>query len=232
MVEFQLDAAVLSYVRERHTGEMKYPPGIPLCEEKTHRSNEMRRNGLHFREEKKKVNIPIVKEVITWIVEIAIVLAIAFVFVYYIGLRTSVVGPSMTPTLENKQEILVNRFIYSVSNPKPNDIVVFLPNGNEKAHYYVKRIIGVPGDTVQIKDGAVYVNGELFDEAVETAAILDAELAAEEITLGEDEYFVLGDNRNNSEDSRYANIGNVKKEYIIGKAWFVVSPYSEFGFLE
>ena len=192
----------------------------------------MRKNGLHFGQEKKKVNIPLIKEVIVWILEIAIVLVIAFVFVYYIGLRTSVVGSSMAPTLENKQEILVNRFIYSVSNPKPNDVVVFLPNGNEKAHYYVKRVIGVPGDTVQIKDGAVYVNGELFEEAVETAAILDAELAADEITLGEDEYFVLGDNRNNSEDSRYANIGNVKKEYIIGKAWFVVSPYSEFGFLE
>ena len=192
----------------------------------------MRRNGLHFGQEKKKVNIPLIKEVIAWIVEIAIVLAIAFVFVYYIGLRTSVVGSSMAPTLENKQEILVNRFIYSVSDPKPNDVVVFLPNGNEKAHYYVKRIIGVPGDTVQIKDGAVYVNGGLFEEAVETAAILDAELAADEITLEEDEYFVLGDNRNNSEDSRYANIGNVKKEYIIGKAWFVVSPYSDFGFLE
>lgn len=192
----------------------------------------MRRSGLHFGREKKKVNIPIVKEVITWIVEIAIVLVIAFVFVYYIGLRTSVVGSSMAPTLENKQEILVNRFIYLVSDPKPNDIVVFLPNGNEKAHYYVKRVIGVPGDTVQIQDGAVYVNGELFEEAVETAAILDAELAADEILLGEDEYFVLGDNRNNSEDSRYANIGNVKKEYIIGKAWFVVSPYKDFGFLE
>lgn len=192
----------------------------------------MRRSGLHFGREKKKVNIPVVKEVLTWIIEIAIVLVIAFVFVYYIGLRTSVVGQSMAPTLENKQEILVNRFIYSVSNPKTNDIVVFLPNGNEKAHYYVKRIIGVPGDKVQIKDGAVYVNGELFEEAVETAAILDAELAAEEIVLGEDEYFVLGDNRNNSEDSRYANIGNVKKEYIIGKAWFVVSPYKDFGFLE
>ncbi len=192
----------------------------------------MRRSGLHFGREKKKVNIPIVKEVITWMIEIAIVLGIAFVFVYYIGLRTSVVGQSMAPTLENKQEILVNRFIYSISNPKPNDIVVFLPNGNEKAHYYVKRIIGVPGDTVQIKDGAVYVNGGLFEEAVETAAILDAELAADEIVLGEDEYFVLGDNRNNSEDSRYANIGNVKKEYIIGKAWFVVSPYKEFGFLD
>ena len=189
----------------------------------------MRRSGLHFGKEKKKVNVPIVKEVITWILEIAIVLVIAFVFVYYIGFRTSVVGNSMSSTLENRQEILVNRFIYSISNPKPNDIVVFLPNGNEKSHYYVKRVIGVPGDTVQILDGAVYVNGELFEEAVETAAILDAELAAEEIELAED---VLGDNRNNSEDSRYANIGNVKKEYIIGKAWFIVSPFKDFGFLD
>lgn len=192
----------------------------------------MRKSGLHFGKEKKKVNVPIVKEVVTWMIEIAIVLVIAFVFVYYIGFRTSVVGNSMSPTLENRQEILVNRFIYSVTNPKPNDIVVFLPNGNEKSHYYVKRVIGVPGDTVQIRDGAVYVNGELFDEEVETAAVLDAELAAEEIRLAEDEYFVLGDNRNNSEDSRYANIGNVKKEYIIGKAWFIVSPFKNMGFLD
>ncbi|GFI28196.1 signal peptidase I P [Lachnospiraceae bacterium] len=192
----------------------------------------MRRRGLHFGQEKKKVNLPVMKNAVVWMLEIAIVLAIAFVFVYYIGFRTSVVGQSMAPTLENKQEILVNRFIYSISDPKPNDIVVFLPNGNEKAHYYVKRVIGVPGDTVQIKDGAVYVNGELFEEKVETAAILDAELASEKIVLEEDEYFVLGDNRNNSEDSRYANIGNVKKEYMIGKAWFIVSPYQKFGFID
>ncbi len=191
-----------------------------------------RKRGLHFGREKKKVNIPIVKEVVSWVIEIVIVLVIAFVFVYYIGLRTSVVGQSMAPVLENKQEILVNRFIYSLTSPKPNDIVVFLPNGNEKSHYYVKRVIGVPGDKVQVKDGAVYVNGELFEEKGERAAILDAGLAAEEILLGEDEYFVLGDNRNNSEDSRYANIGSVKKQYIIGKAWFIVSPYKNFGFLE
>ncbi len=191
-----------------------------------------KKNGLHFGQEKKKVNIPVIREIVTWVVEICIVLAIAFVFVHYIGLRTSVVGQSMSPTLENRQEILVNRFIYSISNPKPNDIIVFLPNGNEKSHYYVKRVIGVPGDVVQVKDGAVYVNGELFEEAVETAAILDAELAEEEIRLEEDEYFVLGDNRNNSEDSRYANIGNVKKEHITGKAWFIVSPYKDFGFLD
>lgn len=191
-----------------------------------------RKNGLHFGHEKKKVNVPIIKEVITWVIEIVIVLAIAFVFVYFIGLRTSVVGQSMAPTLENKQEILVNRFVYSITNPKPNDIIVFLPNGNKKSHYYVKRVIAVPGDTVQIKDGTVYVNGEVFQEEAETAPIIDAELAAEEITLGEDEYFVLGDNRNNSEDSRYANIGNIKKEYIIGKAWFIVSPFDKFGFLD
>ncbi|MBO5302838.1 MAG: signal peptidase I [Lachnospiraceae bacterium] len=191
-----------------------------------------RKRGLHFGREKKKVNIPLIKEIITWMAEILITLVIAFVLVFYIGMRTSVVGESMEPTLGNNQEILINRFIYSITNPKPNDVVVFLPNGNEKSHYYVKRVIGVPGDTVQIKDGVVYVNGEVFDEAVETAAILDAELAAEEIVLGEDEYFVLGDNRNDSEDSRYANIGNVKKEYIIGKAWFIWSPKEDFGFLE
>ena len=191
-----------------------------------------RKNGLHFGREKKKVNIPIIKEVITWVVEIAIVLGIAFVFVYYIGMRTSVVGQSMTPVLKNNQEILINRFIYLLTDPRPNDIIVFLPNGNEKSHYYVKRVIVTPGDTVQIQEGTVFVNGEPFEEAVETDAILDAELAGEEILLGEDEYFVLGDNRNNSEDSRYANIGNVKKQHIIGKAWFITSPYEDFGFIK
>ncbi len=122
--------------------------------------------------------------------------------------------------------------VYLLSDPKPGDIVVFLPNGNEKSHYYVKRVIGIPGDTVQIKEGEVYVNGELFEDEDEFAPILDAELAAEPVKLEEDEYFVLGDNRNNSEDSRYANIGNVKKEYIIGKAWFIISPYDSMGFIK
>lgn len=191
-----------------------------------------RKKGLNFGREKKKVNVPIVKEVISWILEIILVLVIALTLVYYVGLRTSVVGQSMAPTLENKEKILINRFIYSVQDPKPNDVIVFLPNGNEKSHYYVKRVIGVPGDRVQIKDGIVYVNGEPFEEKLAVPEITDAELAAEEIKLEKDEYFVLGDNRNNSEDSRYANIGNIKKEYIIGKVWFIVSPYSKFGRLE
>lgn len=190
-----------------------------------------RGNGLNFGKQRKKVNIAIVKEVIGWITEILMVVLIAWTFVYFAGLRTSVVGQSMAETLNGGDEILVNRFIYKITDPKANDIIVFLPNGNEKSHYYVKRVIAVPGDTVLIQNGAVYVNGQLFEEEIEVASIEEAGIASEEITLGKDEYFVLGDNRNNSEDSRYANIGNVKKEYIIGKAWFRVAPWSDFGFL-
>ena len=95
----------------------------------------------------------------------------------------------------------------------------------------MKRVIAVPGDTILIQNGEVYVNGEPFTEEVDVSAMEDAGLATEEMTLGNDEYFVLGDNRNNSEDSRYANIGNIKKEYIIGKAWFRITSWSNFGFL-
>lgn len=190
-----------------------------------------KRSGLNFGRRKKKVNMGIVKEVAGWIFEIVVTILIAFTCVYFAGLRTSVVGQSMEGTLSSGDEILVNRFLYKVTDPKPNDLVVFLPNGNEKSHYYVKRVIAVPGDTVLIRNGAVYVNGELFQEEAEVASIEEAGLAAEEITLGDDEYFVLGDNRNNSEDSRYANIGNVKKEYMIGKAWFRIAPLGKFGFL-
>ena len=190
-----------------------------------------KRSGLNFGRRKKKVNMGIVKEVAGWIFEIVVTILIAFTCVYFAGLRTSVVGQSMEGTLSSGDEILVNRFLYKVTDPKPNDLVVFLPNGNEKSHYYVKRVIAVPGDTVLIKNGAVYVNGELFQEEAEVASIEEAGLAAEEITLEDDEYFVLGDNRNNSEDCRYANIGNVKKEYMIGKAWFRIAPLGKFGFL-
>ncbi len=189
------------------------------------------RSGLNFAKRKKKINMTVVKEVGAWAIEIAITLLLAFTFVYFIGLRTSVVGQSMAETLHSGDEILVNRFIYKVTNPKANDIIVFLPNGNEKSHYYVKRVVAVPGDTVLIKEGTLYVNGEPFEEEIDAASMEEAGLASEEITLAADEFFVLGDNRNNSEDSRYANIGNIKKEYIIGKAWFRVAPLGDIGFL-
>lgn len=191
-----------------------------------------RRSGLDFSRRRRKVNKTLAKEVDTWIGEIAIAVLFALVLVYFVGYRADVVGPSMLGTLAEGDEVLVNRFVYKLTQPKTNDIVVFFPNGNEKSHLYIKRVIGVPGDTVQIKNGTVYVNGKVFDEKIEAASIEHAELAEDEIEVGEDEFFVLGDNRNNSEDSRYANIGNVKKEYIVGKAWFIVSPLKDFGFVK
>ncbi len=190
-----------------------------------------RRSGPNFAKQKKKINITAAGEAAVWIAEIAITVMLAFTFVYFIGLRTSIVGQSMANTLNEGDNILVNRFIYKVTDPKYNDVIVFLPNGNEKSHYYVKRVVAVPGDTLEIKKGRVYVNGKAFQEEADVPSIEDAGLASEEITLGADEYFVLGDNRNNSEDSRYANIGNIKKGYIIGKAWFRAASLRDFGFI-
>ena len=137
----------------------------------------------------------------------------------------------MESTVSDGSQILVNRFIYNVKSPKSGDVIVFLPNGNEKSHYYVKRVIGVPGDKVQIKSGLLYVNGELYDTE-DTDTIKNAGVAEEEITVGEDEYFVLGDNRNASKDSRDKAVGVIKRDQIIGKAWLRVLPFDNFGKLE
>jgi len=189
------------------------------------------KGGLSFRRQKRKKNLKVAQEVLIWAVEIALTIFLAFILVYFIGLRTSAVGQSMAETIYNGDSIFVNRLVYAVSDPKPNDIIVFRPNGNEKSHLYVKRVIGVPGDTVQIVQGIVYVNGEVFDEAVSVPSIEEPGIAMEPIVLEEDEYFVLGDNRNNSEDSRFVNIGNVRKEYIIGKVWFRMVSFSDFEFM-
>lgn len=188
--------------------------------------------GLNFYREKKKINIGLLKEIAVWIVEILLTIAAAIIMVSFFGFRVSVIGPSMSPTLESGEKVLVNRFVYKLFDPKQNDLIVFQPNGNEKSHYYVKRVIALPGDTVQIKDGKIYVNGELLIENVETEKIENAMMAENEIVVGEDEYFVLGDNRNNSEDSRYASIGNVKKDHITGQAWMVVYPFDRIGLLK
>lgn len=191
--------------------------------------------GLEFgRKKERRINLSLFQEILVWIVEIAITIAIAVVFTYFFGVRSTVVGPSMSPQLADGDEVLIDRFLYKFISPKAGDIIAFLPNGNTNTHYYLKRVVAVPGDTVRIKDGAVYVNGEEYEEEkeIEIARMEDAGIAASEITLAEDEYFVLGDNRNNSEDSRFASIGNVKEAYIIGKAWFVIAPRDKLGWIQ
>lgn len=191
-----------------------------------------KRKGLTFYQKKKKINVGLIKEIISWIFWICVSGFLAVVIVFCIGMKTSVIGTSMEPCLYNGQSIFLNRIIYKISSPKVGDVVVFYPNGNDKLHLYVKRVVAVAGDTVQIKSGKLYVNGEAKEDLF-TDKIADAGVAENEITLGEDEYFVIGDNCNSSEDSRSANIGNVKKNYIIGQAWFKTALNdSALGFIE
>lgn len=191
-----------------------------------------RRKGLTFYQKKKKLNIVLIKEIASWFFWIFVSAFLAVVLVYCIGMKISVIGSSMEPCLYNGQDIFLNRLIYKVSSPKVGDVIVFQPNGNEKAHYYVKRVVAVPGDTLYIKNGILYVNGETQEDYFNDK-IAEPGLAENEITLGDDEYFVIGDNCNNSEDSRSANIGNIQKKYIIGKAWFrMAAQNSALGLIE
>ncbi|HKM21891.1 MAG TPA: signal peptidase I [Lachnospiraceae bacterium] len=179
----------------------------------------MNNKGLTFRRRQIKMNRAFLYELITWEFGIVVAILAAFVLVSSFGIRTAVVGSSMEPTLYNGQEILINRIAYQYGSPERNDVIVFRPNGNENSHYYVKRVIGLPGETIQIKQGAVYIDGLPYQNDV-VEVTNDPGIAEAEIELGVDEYFVLGDNRENSEDSRSGNIGNVSVETIDGKAWY------------
>ncbi len=178
-----------------------------------------RQNGLIFYERKKSISKSQVYQFLSWVIVIAGAVFAAWVTVFFLGMKTSVVGDAMRPTLVNGQEVLIDRVSYSIFQPKAGDIIVFKPNGNENDHTYVKRVIAVPGDKVKIDRGILILNGEAKPDLFQDS-IVDPGIAAEEITVGEDEFFVMGDNCNSSEDSRTANIGNVRSDTIIGKAWF------------
>ena len=190
-----------------------------------------RRKGLNFAAPKKKLSATVIKEIWNYIFIIVAAVLVAFVLVFSIGLKTSMIGVSMEPELYNGQEVLVNRFIYKLISPKVDDIVVFLPNGNQNSHYYIKRIAAKPGDTVAIRDGVLFVNDVPYIEHP-LDKIADAGILENELVLEDDEYFLIGDNINNSEDSRSSNIGPVSKARIVGKVWFHMgSSESGMGFM-
>jgi len=138
----------------------------------------------------------------------------------------------METTLSDGDNLLVDKITYRFSEPKRFDIIVF-PFQYDTDTYYIKRIIGMPGETVQIDyDGNIYINGSLLEESYGREVIQNPGRAAEPITLGEDEYFVMGDNRNNSSDSRDPSVGNIHRKDIIGRAWVRIWPFSKFGVLK
>ena len=188
--------------------------------------------GLSFRKKRKRINFAILQEVLFWLGGMGLAFLGACVLVYFFGRAISNVGQSMEPTIYSGDKVLINQFIYLLKEPDYGDVIVFKPNGNENSHYHMKRVVGRPGDRLQIISGRVFINGEALEEEVLTEAMEEAGIAETEIQLGTDEYFVLGDNRNASEDSRSPNIGSVKKKDILGKAWFIISPRDRFGYIE
>ena len=190
-----------------------------------------RRYGLNFNRKRRNISGQVVREIASWIMHVVVAVAAASWLVYFVGMRTSVIGVSMENTLYSGQQILVNRISYLFFSPAPGDVVVFQPNGNRNSHYYVKRVVAGPGDRVQIKDGKLYVNDTITDYGYDK--IMDPGIVENELLLEADEYFVMGDNCNSSEDSRSGNIGPVRRDAIEGKVWFhFSSPNSYMGFIE
>jgi len=183
-----------------------------------------------YKKEKKKKSedVNIVKELLSLIIYIGIIIIICYIIVTYVGQRTTVHGHSMETTLSDGDNLWIDKLSYRFSDPKRFDIIVFPYQGQDV--YYIKRVIGLPGETVQITpEGNIMINDEILAESYGREVIRESGIASEPITLGEDEYFVLGDNRNDSRDSRWADVGNINKKDIIGKATLRLSPFKKFG---
>lgn len=168
------------------------------------------------------------RELLGWVVYIFIIIGLTYFIITFIGQRTTVDGSSMEATLSDGDNLLVDKISYRFRDPKRYEIIVFPYRYKEKT-FYIKRIIGMPGEIVQIVDGYVYIDGELLDESYGLEVMEDPNMAANPIQLADDEYFVLGDNRNHSADSREPNVGVIKRDEVIGRAWVRVWPLNKIG---
>ena len=174
------------------------------------------------------------KELMSTAIYLLGVLCLTWLVIHFVGQRTEVEGASMEATLSEGDNLIVDKITYRFSDPKRFDIIVF-PFRYQENTYYIKRIIGLPGETVQIDDdGNIYIDGELLQESFGREVIRPETvgIASEPVVLGDDEYFVMGDNRNNSTDSRTEIVGNIHRSEIIGRAWVRIWPLSKMGFLK
>lgn len=164
-------------------------------------------------------------------VGIAAAALLAFIAVKYFGRMVRCADSGMQPQIESGSTVLVNTMAYNINSPKRGEIVVVYLDRKPSRHPYVRRIAGLPGETVQISDGELYINGKAIRGGEYPFALNEPGIAAEPITLGSEEYFVLGSNTEGDEDSRASEIGNVKADEIIGEVWFCIEAGSNFGFI-
>lgn len=184
-----------------------------------------------MKEEKRGKRGKAVRECVSFILYLIVIVVLTFLMIRYVGQRTRVDGSSMENTLTNGDNLIVDKISYRFHEPERFDIIVF-PYQYKEDTYFIKRIIGMPGETVQITDkGEILINGVELVESYGREVIKDPGLASDPITLGEDEYFVMGDNRNYSKDSRFPDVGNIRRADIIGKAWLRIYPFDKIGFI-
>ncbi len=174
----------------------------------------------------------VVKEILSTSLYLLVVLCLTYLVITYVGQRTQVIGSSMETTLSNDDNLIVDKISYRFRDPKRFDIIVF-PYEYADETYYIKRVIGLPGETVRIDEaGQIYINDKVLEESYGKEVIQEPGRAFEAITLAEDEYFVMGDNRNNSSDSRDPSVGNIHRNKIIGRAFIRIWPFQKFGILK
>ncbi len=173
----------------------------------------------------------IFKDVVSLCFYLVIVMGCTYVFVNYAVQRTQIEGDSMQTMLSDGDQVLVDKLTYRFREPQRYDMIAF-PYRYEQDTFYVKRIIGLPGEKIRIDaQGTIFINDEALEEHYGTEAISHPGFASVPKILAEDEYFVLGDNRNNSEDSRFASVGYVRRSEIVGKVFFRIYPFSSIGFI-
>ena len=165
------------------------------------------------------------------LIQIAVVCAIGFLIVLSFGQRIDNSGEAMAPTLQNGEVVLVNRLVYNVFRPNRGDVIAFWPNGNTNASLSIRRVVGLPGETIQISEGRILINDEeIIVPGLEITDLDFSGLAEEPLLIDDGEFFVMGDNYQRSSDSRMADLGMVERDHIDGKIWFAISE--DFGFVK
>lgn len=182
----------------------------------------------------KKKEKSITYEILTWIRDLGIIIIVVLFVTTFVGEKTRVKGDSMEPNIHDGDNLILNKVTYRFSEPERFDIVVF-PYEKDPSLNYIKRIIGLPGEEVNLRDGKIFINGELLEEnyGMEEIRIYGNQgFPDATLIVPEDEYFVMGDNRNDSSDSRYKDVGTISKEEFLGKTWIRIWPLTDFGVVE
>ena len=183
------------------------------------------------RRRRESAGMRFLKKLMSFGLFLLVVLGITYLTVHFVTNRTLVHGSSMEATLSDGDSIMTDKLSYRFNEPERFDIISF-PFQDPTHPYLIKRIIGMPGEKVQITGGKIYINDQELQESYGLEIIKSGGLAEQPVLLGADEYFVMGDNRNDSTDSRFAEVGNVKRADIIGRAWLQIWPLSEFGLMK